>query len=162
MADMAVQAGSEAYYNEYAACFNCYAYAAGDTNCKNNSGASSRPGAASGHPMGYINEENLRAAVVSDGFEYAGMGMPPERSGMRIVAAVVDEGDDFHFYLSGEHLWSHKRSHLPVSHSDANRDLIFNPKSANRNYGDTNYETFVGYFYCPAEGIDTKGESGGL
>ena len=69
---------------------------------------------------------------------------------------VVDPGNTFHFYrLNKNGTWSHKPGTLPVTNTDIDKNPIYTPHTANRNYtkhGDSdpiNYTNFCGYYCIP-------------
>ncbi len=69
---------------------------------------------------------------------------------------VVDPGNTFHFYRQNKKgTWSHKPGTLPVSNLDADRNIIYTPHTANRNYSKPNdsdpinYTNFCGYYCIP-------------
>ena len=71
-------------------------------------------------------------------------------------AMVVDPGNTFHFYRQNyDGTWSHKPGTLPVTDLDADKNKIYTPYTANRDYtrpGETdpiNYTNFCGYYCIP-------------
>jgi len=66
-----------------------------------------------------------------------------------------DNEDDFHFYrLDKNNKWSHKPGSKYVTYTDANDNIIHDPKKANHNYeinnkGTKNYNKFCGYYCIP-------------
>lgn len=69
---------------------------------------------------------------------------------------VVDPGNTFHFYrLNSDGTWSHKPGTLPVTNLDKDKNKIYTPHTANRDYtrpGDNdpiNYTNFCGYYCIP-------------
>ena len=42
--------------------------------------------------------------------------------------------------------WSHKLGSDPVTNVDADDEIIWNPKDANRRYDGANYSTFIDYY----------------
>jgi hypothetical protein len=71
-------------------------------------------------------------------------------------AMVVDPGNTFHFYRQNrDGTWSHKPGTLPVTNLDADKEKIYTPYTANRDYtkiGDSdpiNYTNFCGYYCIP-------------
>jgi hypothetical protein len=68
-----------------------------------------------------------------------------------------------HFYRrDSDGQWSHKAKNCNVSRVDSLGLPILDPVTANRDYRgviinglhfDLNYETFVGYFYVPQDGL---------
>ena len=72
-------------------------------------------------------------------------------------AMVVDPGNTFHFYRqNNDGTWSHKPGTLPVTNLDADKQPIFTPYTANRDYskpGESdpiNYTNFCGYYCIPS------------
>ena len=66
------------------------------------------------------------------------------------VALVIAPGGDYHWYrLNADGTWSHKRGATQVQLKDASKQIIYDPKKADRDYtkdGGLNYSVFVGYF----------------
>ena len=63
------------------------------------------------------------------------------------MALVIDEYNDYHWYrqnLDGS--WSHKLGSGSVNILDASNEIILDPETADRDYGDYNYEIFAGFF----------------
>lgn len=73
-------------------------------------------------------------------------------------AVVVDPNHTFHFYRQNkDSTWSHKPGTLPVTQYDADKQFIYVPHYANRNYTKDrgknekpiNYTDFCGYYCIP-------------
>lgn len=72
------------------------------------------------------------------------------------IGLVVDADEDYHFYRQDSNsLWSHKPGGTAVTNKDADGNLIYDPKLANRNYtkdGSTlNYDVFCSYMCVPRD-----------
>jgi hypothetical protein len=69
------------------------------------------------------------------------------------IAMVVDPGDDYHFYRQDSNgLWSHKDGANPVKRVDAEGQLIWDPRTAVRDYRPRsylNYKDFCGFYCAP-------------
>ncbi len=68
------------------------------------------------------------------------------------IAMVMHPGEDYHFFRQdADGWWSHKDGANPVKRYDAEREPIWNPKTAARDYRPKgsflNYRDFCG-FYC--------------
>jgi hypothetical protein len=73
--------------------------------------------------------------------------------GMRKIAPVVDEDEDYHFYRQDSNgLWSHKPGATDVSRLDATKRLIYDPRLASRLYPGSglHYDQFCGYMCVPS------------
>ncbi len=73
--------------------------------------------------------------------------------GMRKIAPVTDEDEDYHFYREDSNgYWSHKPGATNVTHLDATQRPIYDPELASREYPDSglNYDQFCGYLCIPA------------
>ena len=67
-------------------------------------------------------------------------------------AIVVSPGRDYHYYrLNDEGYWTHKPGWKPSTAYDADNNLIKNPETANRNYGELNYSKFCGFVCVPRD-----------
>jgi hypothetical protein len=67
------------------------------------------------------------------------------------IAMVVDPGDDYHFYRQDSNgLWSHKDGANPVKRVDAKGQLIWDPRTAARDYRPRSYLNYTDFcgFYC--------------
>lgn len=66
-------------------------------------------------------------------------------------AVVVAPGVDYHYYrLNDEGVWTHKPGYKPSTFLDAKNNVIKDPLTADRNYGDDlNYTDFCGYTCVP-------------
>jgi hypothetical protein len=69
------------------------------------------------------------------------------------IAMVVDPGDDYHFYRQDSNgLWSHKDGANPVKRYDAEKQFIWDPRTAGRDYRPRsylNYKNFCGFYCAP-------------
>lgn len=65
------------------------------------------------------------------------------------IALVVDPSTDYHWYRqNSDGTWSHKPGAGAVTLLDASGEIIYDPATADRNYGATlNYTDFVGYYF---------------
>ena len=64
------------------------------------------------------------------------------------IFLALDKENDYHWYVQNNNQhWSHKPGHSEVTNIDASKNLIKNPKLANRNYGYLNYKTSC-FFAC--------------
>jgi len=73
---------------------------------------------------------------------------------MSKIALVVHPGEDYHFYREDDDgLWSHKDGSNPVKRYDADGNLIWNPRTAARDYRKNgsylNYKDFCGFWCVP-------------
>ena len=160
-------------YNQPNVCksHNCYSYAMhvydpkGEQLCKNYGNCRNffhQPGAKTGQRNALNKEERRSCPVV----EELMMGDIPEvrkstftqkcPRGSSKVAAVVDKGNDYHWYRQDrDGLWSHKDGSNKVKTYDSLKRPIFNPKFASRNYrwqgSDLNYEDFCGFYCVPRD-----------
>jgi hypothetical protein len=70
----------------------------------------------------------------------------------KIVPKVSPKGDDYHFWRQDSNgYWSHKPGATNVTHLDATKRPIYDPKIASSDYKDTglNYNKFCGYMCVP-------------
>lgn len=68
------------------------------------------------------------------------------------IALVVDEDEDYHFYRQDSNgFWSHKPGATDVTHLDATKRPIYDPRLASRQYPDSglHYDQFCGYLCAP-------------
>ena len=77
-------------------------------------------------------------------------------AGKSKIALVVSPGKDYHFYRQDKNgMWSHKDGSNKVKNFDANKQKIFNPEFAARDYrwqgSDLNYEDFCGFYCAPRD-----------
>ncbi len=130
---------------------NCYAYAM-DVICSTS--FSLQPGQASGQVYTELSEEALFAAAQNDG-PYLGNGRSIRRAHRSEVpgtneykiALAIDPERDYHWYVQNrDGYWSHKRGLTEATNLDASGNLISDPLSADRVYGNVNYITFCGYY----------------
>jgi hypothetical protein len=64
-------------------------------------------------------------------------------SGNWKIALVLDPGEDYHFYRQNDDgTWSHKPGQSPVTNEDNSKQIITNPKTADRG----SYTMFIGYY----------------
>jgi hypothetical protein len=85
--------------------------------------------------------------------------------GMSKIALVVDEGEDYHFYVQEKGgRWSHKDGSNNTKWFDALKLPIHNPKLAARDYRyqntDLNYDNFCGFYCVPRDGTVRLGRGG--
>jgi hypothetical protein len=68
-------------------------------------------------------------------------------------ALVVAPGRDYHYYrLNDDNVWTHKPGYKPSTDLDSDKNKIFDPEKANRNYGGTlNYKDFCGFMCVPKD-----------
>ncbi len=160
----------EDFFSAHKSRFNCYSYAAGD---KENPSevVGSVPGAAGGEPMKRMTVGDLRAGLIKDGAipaeEPVSGGLPPQKSGYRLIAGVLspEANGDFHFYRrEKDGFWTHKPARTEVLYADAVGKLIDDPRAAARDYRNEvingyrwplNYSQFAGFFYVPENGLKT-------
>jgi hypothetical protein len=72
-------------------------------------------------------------------------------AGSSKIAMVVDPGDDYHFYRQDSNgMWSHKDGANPVKRVDAEAQLIWDPRTAARDYRPRSYLNYTDFcgFYC--------------
>jgi len=66
------------------------------------------------------------------------------------VALFINPGNDYHWYRQNpDGIWSHKVDDKPVRDIDASGNVIWDPRTADRDYtnaGGVNYPTFVDFF----------------
>jgi hypothetical protein len=142
------------------------------------------PGELSGRKYGTNSDTNLRSAAVRDGLIYHGRTLPPARQGYYIVALVATDDDDSNYHWirrDSAFEWSHKPGEGTASPNDANGEPITDanpPHSTSFDFSAffrtqhrglmlmaqaqgwaINYNRFVGYFYCPNDGL-TRQEPG--
>lgn len=161
------------FYNAVRYYFNCYGYAAGSIGngfMQTPSGmfipVMAVPGALSGHPMEIFTPEELRRAVVADGFDplnpedYAGQDIATlQRPGYTLVASFLkEENPAFHFAVRGKDgEWTHKNGSsavikVRIGALDDNT-LLRTPHEHPEDYLGPAY-TFAGYYWRPDEGIN--------
>jgi hypothetical protein len=71
---------------------------------------------------------------------------------MSKIALVADEDEDYHFYRQDSNgYWSHKPGATSVTHLDALKRPIYDPKLASREYSNVglDYDNFCGYLCIP-------------
>lgn len=145
---------------------NCYSYAF-DRIEKNHSSENThkpQPGELSNSSLNNRSCKNIIANVEDDlniKLEETSLTSPIKCNHYRIAIVLDNSGEykDYHFYRQdSDGLWSHKQGKGKVKRFDASKNLIYDPKKANRNYskddnGDKyNYEMFCGYFSVPYHG----------
>ena len=89
-------------------------------------------------------------------------------AGTSKVAAVVDEGVDYHWYRQDNDksngYWTHKDGSNKVKDYDALKQKIFNPELAARDYrpsgSDINYDHFCGFYCVPRKTPIQLGKGG--
>ena len=63
---------------------------------------------------------------------------------------AISPGNDYHFYRQDSSgLFSHKRGNKPVTNKDSDGNLIINPRLANREYSNYNYNESCNYYCIP-------------
>lgn len=161
---------------------NCYSYGMNvlDTSlvnfCRKNNGKDCRthfhqPGALNGdrYALNTVerrtcpNVEKLMKADVPEITNTTFQGQCP--ANMSKIAMVVDKGEDYHFYrLDSDGMWSHKDGSNKVKRYDANKQPIFNPETAARDYtpqgSDLNYDDFCGFYCVPRATTVRLGQGG--
>ena len=61
--------------------------------------------------------------------------------------ALVLSSSDYHWYRQNpDGTWSHKRGTTAVTNLDDSGNIIYDPRTCDRNYSYANYSTFVGFF----------------
>lgn len=136
------------------------------------------PGELSGRKYGTNSNINLRDAAIRDGLLYVGATLPPGKEGHYIVALVASNDDTTAYHWirqDSAHERTHKAGQMAAGKNDADGTPITNarpPHLASFNYAAffndkplpmklmakaqgwaINYDRFVGYFYCPNEGL---------
>ena len=89
----------------------------------------------------------------------------PCPKGKSKIAMVVSPGKDYHFYRQDKNgFWSHKDGSNKVKNFDANKNKIFNPAFAARDYqwqgSDLNYTDFCGFYCAPRDAPVHLGQGG--
>lgn len=118
---------------------NCYNYA---TNRQTNSYA--QPGETASVYLDDVTCDEVYAAATKD------KGLVPtsffpfhDKQDDMLIALVVDEGSDFHWYRRGDdNLWTHKPGGTEVTNLDESGKKIADPEKADRGV----YSSFCGYF----------------
>lgn len=144
---------------------NCFAYAFDHIqmpkklNCTDNSCPIPfpQPGRASGYPKWSKTNGKRCPDIVSrikGDVPGSRMSTFTEKcpKGMRKIAPVVDEDQDYHFYRQDSNAyWSHKPGATDVTHLDNTKRPIYDPKLASRHNPDSglNYNEFCGYMCIP-------------
>lgn len=115
-----------------------------------------QPGELSGNPLSSASDidvtriiELTRQDAQFEGFFFEDV-LPDEPcvAGSYKVALVVDPGVDYHWYRQNpDGTWSGKSGHTETTDLDASGNVIYDPRTADRNYGFPNYTEFGG-FYC--------------
>lgn len=144
---------------------NCYAYAVNDL--QTDRADKPQPGQRAGVELDYfsggsIDTRRLQSAIAADGRggNITFLGDTPQSTlrapeGTYIVALVVDNRDgmqDYHWYRHNpDGSWSGKGGAGRATSLDAGGNLILDPRTANRDYGNQgsgrlNYTEFVGYY----------------
>lgn len=137
---------------------NCYAYVL-NRRTGFPVGHKLQPGEFSGDPLDSVGEidasriiELVRSDAEVEGFffeESEAQSVCPD--GTYKVALVVDPGVDYHWYRQNpDGTWSHKPGHLEVTDVDASGNKVYDPSTADRDYGFPNYSEFGGFF-CMGE-----------
>lgn len=131
---------------------NCYSYAI--NNQDNRSGTKGlQPGSLSGQtvPSALYTSLAMPDIIKNDAsgrFTFKSVDYNTKCSaGTYKIALVLDELKDYHFYRQNpDGTWSHKRGLTEVTNLDASGKVIYDPRTANRNYGNVNYSKFVDFY----------------
>ncbi len=137
---------------------NCYAYM---LNRREGfpPGHKLQPGELSGNPLASLADvtvsriiELSTADAQAEGYTFYPVTREAACSaGSYKVALVVAPFQDYHWYRQNpDGSWSHKPGHTAVTDRDASGLPIWDPATANRDYGSINYTDFGGYF-CVAQ-----------
>ena len=130
---------------------NCYSYAFNDIHSKRTGKA--QPGYYANYPPINPSEYNCEAiykrikkdnpSVYKTSFKSkCGKGFYKS-----FFALSLNMNTDYHFYRQDKNgFWSHKPGRTNATNLDASKNLIINPKLANRNYSHLNYNTPCTYF----------------
>jgi hypothetical protein len=130
---------------------NCYSYAFNDIHSKRTGKA--QPGYYANYPPINSSEYNCDAiyrrikkdnpSIYKTSFtKKCGKGYYKS-----FFALSLDRDTDYHFYRQDKNgFWSHKPGRTNATNIDASKNIIINPKSANRDYGHLNYSTPCTYF----------------
>jgi len=172
------------YNNDFAVykSHNCYSYGMNVIdidlvkNCRKNKGKDCRkhfhqPGALNGDRYALNTVERrtcpnvvrLMKSDVPNITDTTFLGQCPANTSK--IALVVDKGEDYHFYrLDSDGWWSHKDGSNKVKRYDAQKQPIFNPGNAARDYtqqgSDINYEDVCGYYCVPRATTVRLGQGG--
>lgn len=114
-----------------------------------------QPGEFSGDPLDSVDDVNatriielVRSDAEAEGFSFEesdAQSVCPD--GTYKVALVVDPGVDYHRYRQNpDGTWSHKPGHSEVTNVDASGNPVYDPSTADRDYGFPNYSEFGGFF----------------
>lgn len=133
---------------------NCYNYA---TNRQTNSFA--QPGETAHAYLDDVTCDEVYIAATKD------KGVVPtsffpfvNKQDDMLIALVVDEGSDFHWYRRGDdNLWTHKPGGTEVTNLDESGKKITNPEKADRGV----YSEFCGYFKISNIVSDKHEQNGG-
>jgi hypothetical protein len=153
---------------------NCYAHAVGYRH------GAKDPGDFSCRKYANNTDTELKRAAEADGLEFAGRDkVPAVRPGYYAVACWSTKADRTNYHWArqeGQGRWSPKAGDGTVSYSDASGAELHSqakpPHDADMRFGvhlnsrlggyalqaqisgySLNYNHFVGYFYCPGEGL---------
>lgn len=131
---------------------NCYAYV---MNILTSREGKLQPEELSGNVYTSLTKSAIEKAAKADGsyirngvtITNSFAGAVPGKSQYKI-ALVIAPNKDYHWYIqNSDGFWSHKRGLAKVSMLDASGKVIWDPQSANRNYGSgLNYSIFAGYY----------------
>lgn len=132
-----------------------------------------QPGYLSGHPMLQDKDYNcpeIMKRTLDDNPEIYQVKSIKDKCDPDFYkgALVVAPGRDYHYYRQDDDnygYWSHKPGYKPSTIRDSNNNLIDDPQTAAKDYGDTlNYKDFCGYLCVPRSGqrkaMAHRGEDG--
>jgi hypothetical protein len=119
---------------------NCYNYA---RNWRTNTFA--QPGKASGCYPYPMDCSDVMSAAICDGLRKRCDCLSEEEYPRRLMALVVDPGNDYHWYRKQkEGFWGHKPGKTPAKNVDNSGNVITDPRSCDRG----GYTDFCGFFYA--------------
>ncbi|MGD9638812.1 MAG: hypothetical protein AB7U85_07110 [Alphaproteobacteria bacterium] len=129
---------------------NCYSYACNDPFGHK---GKPQPGEKAGHCCENMTIADVTRASIKDGLVKAELdkkGNPIPKDGCYVVALVVAEDYDYHWYRQDENgKWTHKMGSSDTFDVDAGGQVITDPRYCNRGL----YDQFGGFFYVPNNGI---------
>lgn len=111
-----------------------------------------RPGTTGGRPFDELEPQNLRTALVADGFvalPYKDQKRAEVPVGHYLIAGYCWEDQDYHFYRRhSDGTWYHKGGwQSPVTNRDGSDAVIWDVQKADRE----EYEKFIGFFLSPPD-----------
>jgi hypothetical protein len=119
---------------------NCYNYA---RNWRTDTFA--QPGRAHGAQTGIMACPNVTNAAMADGVRRRCDCLPQTEYPRRLMALVVDPGNDYHWYRHQRGgFWGHKPGHTAARNVDNSSALVVDPETCARG----GYTDFCGYFYA--------------